>query len=411
MNIYALMNHVSRHLHTIVRRYTKDHILIDQVCDRSGENGSAGPLWDDHLSRHPETETILLDTKHSDNPKVLSCSDCVAYITIETKQFLFLTGPVLLTDETGYKYQFAAPSFDRSWLLTLYSCNLMEFVTESLLLYNLFHEKILTAQEVARANCLTDKIAFDVQRTFTDIVFENQENSRKHNPYDQEVREFSSIRNGDMKQLEKSISEDYTGSVGTLARTQLRSFQNLAIVLITLASRAAIEGGVLPEIAYSLSDSYIQKVEQLHIPEAAVQLARQAEYQYTSMVCEMKNVKNSPCSPSQSDFLINQCKDFIFLHLSEKISTSAIAKALFVNPNYLSGLFRKKEGITISQYILKEKIRLVKNMLIYSPYSYSTIASYLSFSSQSHLGRQFKKITGMTLQQYRNTYRKSESFL
>lgn len=411
MNIYALMNHVSRHLHTIVRRYGKNHALIDQVCERMGEENMLQKCWDDHLTRYPEIESALLSASPSGIPKVTSCSDCVAYITIETKQFIFLAGPVLLTDETGYRHQFEAPCYSRSWLLTLYSCDLIEFITESLLLYNLFHEDPLTPQEVARSNCLTDKITFDVQKKFTDIVFDNQENVQKHNPYDQEVREISSIRNGDFKQLKESISEDYVGNVGTLAKTQLRSFQNLAIVIITLASRAAIEGGVLPEVAYSLSDSYIQKIEQLHIPEAAIQLARQAEYQYTSMVYEAKHIKDSHLPAGQSNLLISQCKDFIFLHLHEKLLTSDIAKALFVNPNYLSGLFRKKEGITISEYILNEKVKLVKNMLIYSPYSYSTIAAYLGFCSQSHLSRQFKKITGMTLQQYRIKYGKTDDFL
>lgn len=410
MNMHALMNHVSRHLHTIVRRYTKNGVLIEKVCDRSDENLLLQKCWDDHLNKQPQIEAVLLESGLSGYPKVTSCMECVAYITIETRQFLFLTGPVLLTNETGYKYQFEN-SYDPSWILTLYSCDLIEFITESLILHNLFHSKILTPQEVARKNCLTDKITFDVQKKFTDIVFENQENSQKHNPYDQEVREISSIRNGDIKQLEKSISEDYIGRVGTLAQNQLRSFQNLAIVLITLASRAAIEGGIMPEIAYSLSDSYIQKVEQLHIPEAAIQLARQAEYQYASMVYESKKLKSSRSLSNPSDLLINQCKDYIFLHLHEKVSTSNIAKALFVNPNYLSGLFKKKEGITISRYILIEKVQLVKTMLIYSSYPYSTIASYLGFTSQSHLGRQFKRITGMTLMQYRNTYGKSKNFL
>lgn len=53
--------------------------------------------------------------------------------------------------------------------------------------------------------------------------------------------------------LKKTMEEDYTGTIGTLASTPLRDCQNLAIVLITLASRAAMEGGVLPEIAYTLS--------------------------------------------------------------------------------------------------------------------------------------------------------------
>ena len=79
-----------------------------------------------------------------------------------------------------------------------------------------------------------------------------------------------------------------------------------------------------------------------------------------------------------------------------------------MNPNYLSELFRKTEGITISNYIFQEKLKLIKNMLIYSRYSYNEIASYLGFSSQSHLGMRFKKSTGMTLHQYRETYSRKE---
>lgn len=164
----------------------------------------------------------------------------------------------------------------------------------------------------------------------------------------------------------------------------------------------------MPEIAYTLSDSYIQKVETLHIPEAAIQLARKAEYQYASMVNDIKNSKGSTSTGLKTDFRIIQCKDYIFSHLHEKVSTADIADVMHINPNYLSYLFKKEEGITITEYILNEKIKLAKNMLIYSHYTYSTIATYLGFSSQSHLGKQFKRITGMTLHKYREIYRKKD---
>lgn len=53
-------------------------------------------------------------------------------------------------------------------------------------------------------------------------------------------------------------------------------------------------------------------------------------------------------------------------------------------------------------------MKLVKNLLIYSQYSYIEIASYLGFSSQSYLGQQFKKLTGFTLKEYRDRYGVSE---
>lgn len=83
-----------------------------------------------------------------------------------------------------------------------------------------------------------------------------------------------------------------------------------------------------------------------------------------------------------------------------------ITESLGVNPNYLSTRFRQQTGTTLYRYILAEKINLVKNLLLYSEQSYSEIASTLGFSSQSHLGSHFREATGMTLQQYRNQYKK-----
>ena len=72
---------------------------------------------------------------------------------------------------------------------------------------------------------------------------------------------------------------------------------------------------------------------------------------------------------------LTSVKDIFFLIFHGKLSTSDIAAAMHMSPNYLSNLFKKEEGITITDYILNEKIKLVENMLMYSHYSYSTIFS------------------------------------
>ena len=75
---------------------------------------------------------------------------------------------------------------------------------------------------------------------------------------------------------------------------------------------------------------------------------------------------------------VEQSKDYIFKHLHE--------------------------NVTLTDFILQEKVKLTRNLLACSPYSYIEIATYLGFSSQSHLGKVFKKYTGMTLRQYRGKY-------
>lgn len=48
---------------------------------------------------------------------------------------------------------------------------------------------------------------------------------------------------------------------GKLADTPLRSAKNIGIVILTLASRAAIRGGLDPETAFTIEDAYVQQIE------------------------------------------------------------------------------------------------------------------------------------------------------
>ncbi|MDO4492142.1 MAG: helix-turn-helix transcriptional regulator, partial [Lachnospiraceae bacterium] len=106
-------------------------------------------------------------------------------------------------------------------------------------------------------------------------------------------------------------------------------------------------------------------------------------------------------------FTAGQPRPVLTLH--ERISVESIADELGYHPDYLSHLFKETQGIGLSQFIVREKITRARNLLVYSEYSYSEIASYLGFSSQSHFGAHFKKLTGYTPRQYRETYGKMKN--
>lgn len=244
----------------------------------------------------------------------------------------------------------------------------------------------------------------DVRKKYSELIFHNQEYQNSHNSYEAELREMECIERGDPEMLEScwKSGSSYT-SFGILAKDWLRNVKNLCISVITLASRAAIRGGVHPEEAFSLCDCYIQALEDCQSTDVLGQLALRAERHFAEMVRDLRG--NSPEAKQVRGVPhINRCKDYIFAHLHDKLTVLDIAEALYLNPNYLSGLFKKYEGETILQYIIRKKIGLAQNMLTYSNYTYSEIATYLAFSSQSHMGRHFKKFTGMTLQEYRAKY-------
>lgn len=73
-----------------------------------------------------------------------------------------------------------------------------------------------------------------------------------------------------------------------------------------------------------------------------------------------------------------------------------------MNPSYLSTLFKKEVGMSISEYVQSAKVNEAKNLLSYTSYSMSDIASLLIFYDQSHFIRVFKKYTGVTPKQFKN---------
>jgi AraC family transcriptional regulator len=73
-----------------------------------------------------------------------------------------------------------------------------------------------------------------------------------------------------------------------------------------------------------------------------------------------------------------------------------LAETLHYEYNYLSNLFSSVEGITLEQYIIRQKIEKVKELLFYDELNLSEIAHKLGYSSVAHLSGQFKKVTGFT---------------
>ena len=247
---------------------------------------------------------------------------------------------------------------------------------------------------------------------YNKLLLQNMELQKVHNPYNQDVRKSAAIENGEAEELIRiQEQEDYDSRRGILSMDPLRQEIDMGIVVVTLARSAAMRAGVPPEACFSLSDATIQEMEGCKDVATVKYLYLKSEVRYCMMVRDHKRQRETfRNADTDSNLHISHCKDYIFSHLNGKLTVEQIADAIGLEANYLSALWREKEQCTLKQYILQEKITLCKNMLAYSPYSYIEIANYLGFSSQSHLGERFKKVTGMTLREYRDRYAK-EDFL
>ena len=394
-----LLQYLSKKMHTHAYKLTIDGEITFSCCKVLA--------FQDTYIKDKDFLDFLLESPPQGIPCLRSIRQKDIYGIVTGHNAIYIVGPVSFASPVYLNCDYNELMLEEEIEKYVPQVNPDDYLEDILFLNHMITGVESTTEQIIETNCLNHDHTGKVQKHFNDILFENHENNVHHNPYDQEMREFGSIENGDLIQLEKSLQEDYDGTIGTLAKDPLRNLKNLGIVLVTLASRAAIRGGLSPEISFSLSDSYIQQIEECKDLALVAPLAHKAEFQYAEMIHEIKE-KQKGILKKQKNPRINKCKDFIFSHLHDRITLEDLAAEADCNPNYLSQLFKECEGISISGYILQEKINRAKNLLIYSDYSYIEIATYLGFSSQSHLGTQFKKHTGYTLRQYREIYGRKE---
>lgn len=181
---------------------------------------------------------------------------------------------------------------------------------------------------------------------------------------------------------------------GTLSQSQIRNCKNLFICMTTLLTRAAVEGGLHPEIAYTMSDVYIRHMEELTELKEVLTFQKQVVFDFADRVSKSNTQKYS--TP------VNICKKYIYSHIFDYITSEELGKMLSYNPVYLSQLFKKETGMSLHEYILHAKIEEAKKMLTSFELPLSEICSRLQFSDQSHFTKVFKKFTGVTPKKFKN---------
>ena len=202
------------------------------------------------------------------------------------------------------------------------------------------------------------------------------------------------VSKGDTDALKNWLAQAPAVQGGTIAKDQLRQLRNTFIVTATLASRAAIRGGMREDDAFTLSDAYIQRVELLRSYEKILNLQFHMILEFTEQVEKLHRGKHATK-------LTLDVANYVRHHLSEPVSVDAMAEELYLSRPYLSSKFKQETGQTLTDFILNEKTEEAKRLLRYSDKSASAIASYLGFSSHGHFCKVFKKYAGVTPNEYR----------
>lgn len=214
------------------------------------------------------------------------------------------------------------------------------------------------------------------------------------NVYRAERLLLQTVRDGD---LDGRFALDNASHVSTLqpyVPDPLGQVQIAYTILTSLCVRAAIEGGLSPERAYSTGDKYIQRFFLTHTITEATALKLQM---YQELVTAVHKCRSDP----HSSKVVQSCKDYIELHLEEPLTLEALAVRLGYTKYYLSRRFKAETGCTVNGYIQIARIERAKSLLACTDMSLVKIAERLQFATASHFSTVFKRLTGKSPAQYR----------
>lgn len=177
----------------------------------------------------------------------------------------------------------------------------------------------------------------------------------------------------------------------------LRDRKNNLVILKTLLRKAAEYGGVHPLHIHRLSSHFAGQIENARSIKESLALQEEMIRSFCLLVKEH--------SLSQYSFYVGQTITIVQYDLTADLSLKTIAAQLNVNPSYLSNLFHKECGCTLTEFVNRQRIDRAVLLLSNSKKAVQDIAAECGIQDVNYFIKLFKRQTGLTPNQYRRNCR------
>ncbi len=240
---------------------------------------------------------------------------------------------------------------------------------------------------------VSDILGNDIQ---TLSLMEHREHTDRHRIYVAERAMLDMVRLGDLNYGEAlSTSMNQSNGAKVNASNAMQNARVNTIIFCSIVCRAAIEGGLSPEEAYSLGDTYIQSALDAHnLDEASTVCISMYDDFIRRVHRSRENPKYSPP--------IQRCCNYIEMHPDRNIRAQELADLVGYSVTYFIRRFREETGFGISDYVKAARIERAKVLLKTSDSSIQEISDKLGFTSRNYFTRTFREVTGKTPIEYRN---------
>lgn len=173
----------------------------------------------------------------------------------------------------------------------------------------------------------------------------------------------------------------------------VRNAKNFMIILNTLLRKAAEKGSVHILYIDSVSSEFAHKIEASETLEEIDELF----YYMIKKYCRLVNKH----SRKNYSLLVQKAILHIDADITADLSLKNLANILGVNPSYLSTLFKKEVGLSLTEYVNKQRTEKAKQLLKSTDFQIQQIAQNCGILDVNYFTKIFKKYAGTTPNKYR----------
>lgn len=383
--------------------YRKDGTFISTSCP-----GEERVVLDQafHVLGGMEKAVAAAKAQNRSRPLIIGSSIGMQWaVTFENErrqELIFVVGPVFYSTPVERQLRVALRPYMNSKENGVWATSLYRLLPElPVMSYAIFTRYVVMVHNTLTGDQLGVDSLSDHALPEESVPVERREQRDRNSVYLAERALLQMVRNGDISYhsiLQNSVV--LSPGVPIHGQDPLRQMKTSIVVFTTLVSRAAIEGGLSPEVAYPLGDSYIQSAEDCR---DSGELNALAHAMYHDFIYRVHHLRTNP----NYSLAIQKCCDYIELSLDRKITTAELSSLVGYTEYYLTDKFKKETGQSVSSYIRYVKVERAKVLLESSELTVREIADRLAFNTVNYFIQSFRDTTGYSPAQYRKRFRRT----
>lgn len=219
--------------------------------------------------------------------------------------------------------------------------------------------------------------------------------------YESEDYLMKCIINGDLESIAKIQSHLNLSEIKQRYPNSLRDHKNNLLIFNTICRKAAQYGGVHPIYLDTQTNKYINRIESAANLKELNSLYREMPHKYCLIV---RGYSLKDYSPT-----IRKVIMYINFNLTEDLGLQTIADQFSLNKNYLSTIFKKETGTSLTSYVNQKRVRNAIYLLNTSSLPVQNIAEACGFNDLNYFSRIFRQQVGMSPSNYRRELKQNKN--